>query len=47
MNMLKINLSISLLSTWMTCQKHVKNMSNWPDPGDQMMDDPKLFTLTA
>ena len=31
----KYNLSTLLLSTLMT---YVKNMSNWPDPGGQMMD---------
>ena len=31
----KYNPSTSLLSTLMT---YVKNMSNFPDPGDQMMD---------
>ena len=32
---LKYNLSTSILSTLMT---YVKSMSNWTDPGGQMMD---------
>ena len=39
---LKYNLSASLLSTLMT---YVKNMSNWTDPGGQMMDMTQNYSL--
>ena len=39
---LTYNLSTSLLSTLIT---YVKNMSNWPDPGGQMMDMTQNYSL--
>ena len=40
---LKFNLSTSLLSTLMT---YVNNILNWPDPGGQMMDMTKNYSLS-
>ena len=42
MNMLKYNLSTSLLSTLMT---NVKNILNWLDPGSQMIDMTQNYSL--
>ena len=39
---LKYNLSTSLSSTLMT---YIKNMSNWPDPGGQMMNITQNYSL--
>ena len=38
----KYSLSTSLLSTLMT---YVNNISNWPDPGGQMMDMTQNYSL--
>ena len=40
---LKYNLSTSVLSTLMT---HVKNISNWPDPGGQKWDTSQNYSLS-
>ena len=40
---LKYNLSTSVLSTLMT---HVKNISNWPDPGGQKWDMSPNYSLS-
>ena len=42
MNMLKYNLSTSILSTLMT---YVKNILNWPDPGGQNMYMTQTYSL--